>query len=91
MNCKYVIHAVGPVWLNEDPQRDVELLHKAVINSLRKAEILRCSSMSIPAISSGIFGFPKPLCAQTFFQAIQDFYLSTDNFYLKHVRLTNFD
>ena len=52
--------------------------------------------MAIPAISSGIFGFPKPLCAVIFFKAIQDFANTIVKEFegpikLKEVRLVNFD
>jgi putative ATPase len=74
LNCKFVIHAVGPIWNDEiDPQENIDLLHSAVLNTLRLANNLRCKSVSIPAISSGIFGFDKTLCARTFFEAIEDF------------------
>ena len=71
LKCKYVIHAVGPIWSNKVPkERNVELLHSAVLNTLIMANELKCKSIAIPAISSGIYGFPKPLCAKTFFEAI---------------------
>ncbi len=58
--CKAVIHAVGPMRGegNED-----EKLKKAVRSSLNIASEKRFKSISIPAISSGIFGFPKDRCA----------------------------
>jgi O-acetyl-ADP-ribose deacetylase (regulator of RNase III) len=60
-----------------------------------KANELECKSISIPAISSGIFGFPKPLCAKTFFKAIEDFWIKMnedeEKLLLKEIRLTNFD
>ena len=50
----------------------------------------------MPAISSGIFGFPKVLCAKTLFRAAEEFAASRADdpekrFYLKKVRFTNFD
>ena len=71
---KYVIHAVGPEF-----KKDACVLHQqmllfnAVYNSLVIANKLGCRSISIPAISSGIFGFPRPLCAQIIFSAINSF------------------
>ncbi|MBF0459143.1 MAG: macro domain-containing protein [Nitrospirae bacterium] len=58
--CKAVIHAVGPRMGegNED-----EKLKNAVINSLTAAAERGYTSISMPAISSGIFGFPKDRCA----------------------------
>lgn len=57
---KAIIHAVGPRMGegNED-----EKLRYAVRNSLFLASERKFSSISIPAISSGIFGFPKDRCA----------------------------
>jgi len=74
LKCKYVIHAVGPIWNHSKTKKyNVDLLYNAVFNTLKTAEELKCASVAIPAISSGIFGFPKPLCAETFFTAIRDF------------------
>lgn len=71
LRAKYVIHAVGPIWNDQIPaEQNVALLHSAVYKTLLKAQELGCKSIAMPAISSGIFGFPKPLCAQTFFNAI---------------------
>ena len=61
LSCKAVIHAVGPrmgEW-NEEYK-----LTKAISNSLLLASQLKFRSISIPAISSGIFGFPKDKCAK---------------------------
>jgi len=40
-----------------------DLLASCVVNSLEMAKLLEVPSISIPSISSGIFGFPKELCA----------------------------
>ncbi len=53
---KYVIHAVGPVW--GDGDEDAKLA-SAVEGSLALADELHCASISVPALSTGIFGFPK--------------------------------
>lgn len=55
------------------------------------ANTLECKSVAIPAISSGIYGFPKPLCAKTFFEAIDDFCIENNKSILEDIRLTNFD
>ncbi|MFL6359700.1 MAG: macro domain-containing protein [Nitrososphaeraceae archaeon] len=59
--CKTVIHAVGPRLGegNEDYK-----LRKAVRSSLLLASERGFKSISMPAISSGIFGFPKDRCAK---------------------------
>ena len=49
----------------------------------------------MPAISSGLFGFSKPLCAKVFFQAIKEFVSNINSegttMKLKLVRLSNID
>lgn len=57
---KFVIHAVGPR-MGEGDEDDK--LRSAVTNSLQLASEKEFSSISFPAISSGIFGFPKDRCA----------------------------
>jgi putative ATPase len=74
LECKYVIHAVGPVWDSSESEAfNINLLHSAVFNTLKKANELECESVAIPAISSGIFGFPKPLCSKVFFYTLVKF------------------
>lgn len=55
---KHVIHAVGPIWRGGNEDED-KLLSEAVISSLELADDKGLSSIALPAISLGIFGFPK--------------------------------
>ena len=84
---KYVIHAVGPIWGdgNEDKK-----LADAVTGSLRVADELKCSSIAMPAISTGIFGFPKDRAAGIIFSTIENF-LKSNSSTLKIVKLVLFD
>ncbi|MCJ8742185.1 hypothetical protein PDJAM_G00079280 [Pangasius djambal] len=63
--CKYVVHAVGPRYYSTDRITSVKKLRQAVRESLNQAVFKRCSSIAVPAISSGIFGFPLDLCTET--------------------------
>ncbi|MCI4387957.1 hypothetical protein PGIGA_G00080100 [Pangasianodon gigas] len=63
--CKYVVHAVGPRYYSTDKFTAVKKLRQAVRESLNQAVLKRCSSIAVPAISSGIFGFPLDLCTET--------------------------
>jgi O-acetyl-ADP-ribose deacetylase (regulator of RNase III) len=53
---RWVIHAVGPVW---GAGNEESLLRSAVRASLERAADLDAASIAIPAISTGIFGYPK--------------------------------
>jgi len=57
---KFVIHAVGPRMGEGDEDNK---LKSAVLSSLKLASEKGLKSISIPAISSGIFGFPRDRCA----------------------------
>lgn len=59
--CKAVIHTVGPRMGEGDEDRK---LKDAVINSLILASQKGFHSLSMPAISAGIYGFPKNRCAE---------------------------
>jgi O-acetyl-ADP-ribose deacetylase (regulator of RNase III) len=86
--CRYVIHAVGPVWGEGDEEAR---LASAVEGSLRLAEQLGLSSIAFPAISTGIFGFPRELAAQIFMQVIRDHFAEKPESALSLVRLTLYD
>ena len=66
LKAKYVIHAVGPVY--REGEED-EKLRNATLNSLKLAEQYKISSLASPAISTGIFGFPKDRCADIMLSA----------------------
>ena len=91
---KYVIHAVGPVW--GDPERaqgvgnEDAKLAEAVNGSLEVADELKLVSISFPAISTGIFGFPKERAAHVMICAIEN-YFSHHESGVKLVRLVLFD
>lgn len=85
--CKFVIHTVGPVWGEGD---EPDKLRRAVWNVLTLAELYNLRSVSMPAISSGIYGFPKPLCAQILLSVARDF-LSQSGISLQEVVMCNFD
>ncbi|XP_060765229.1 protein mono-ADP-ribosyltransferase PARP14-like isoform X2 [Neoarius graeffei] len=68
--CRYVVHAVGPRYYNTDRSTSVKKLRQAVRESLNQAVLHRCSSIAVPAISSGIFGFPLDLCTETIAQEL---------------------
>lgn len=69
--CRYVIHAVGPVWGEGD--EDAKLT-SAVSGSIRLADRLELTSIALPAISTGIFGFPKDRAAGLIFTAILNYF-----------------
>src|SRR5262245_14486078 len=85
---KYVIHAVGPVWGEGDEDNKLE---SAVTGSLRVADELTCSSIALPAISTGIFGFPKDRAARIILSAIEKYFIKNSSSELKIIKLTLFD
>jgi len=60
---KYVIHTVGPVWQGGDTNED-QLLASCYRRSLELAASLNIRSVAFPAISTGIYGFPKQRAAE---------------------------
>uniref|UniRef100_A0A4W3JVW2 Poly [ADP-ribose] polymerase 14-like n=1 Tax=Callorhinchus milii TaxID=7868 RepID=A0A4W3JVW2_CALMI len=72
--CSSVIHTVGPRWGSNNKETSVKSLKRAVKESLRLAEMYNLRSIAIPAISSGIFGFPLKLCAEIIVQSIKEFW-----------------
>ncbi|MHC4725860.1 MAG: macro domain-containing protein [Planctomycetota bacterium] len=61
LKAKHVIHAVGP---RMGEGNENEKLKNATLNSLKLADDNNLKSISFPAISAGIFGFPIESCAE---------------------------
>ena len=60
---RFVIHTVGPVWCGGDDGEAADLA-SAYANSLRLAEAHGLASIAFPAISTGVFGYPKAAAAR---------------------------
>lgn len=60
-----------------------------MINSLKIAEESRYESISLPAISVGVFGYPVYDCARVMIAAIDNFLKKTDIRFLSEIRITN--
>ena len=58
MPAQYVIHTVGPVY-GSCGDRCAELLAACYRNSIEEAAALGCETIAFPAISTGIYGYPK--------------------------------
>ncbi len=82
---RYVIHAVGPRWGEGDED---EKLRSAVANALAKAEELGLTSIALPAISMGIFGFPRDRGTRIILETVVEF-LRNRARHLQEVRLVD--
>ena len=69
---RWVIHAVGPVWHGGEEGEDV-LLASAVLAALGRAEEVGANSVALPAISTGVYGFPVERAAKISIAAAKAF------------------
>lgn len=72
MDAKYVIHTVGPIYTQCGTHCSTRL-ESCYLNSLKTAEELGCKSIAFPAISTGIYGYPKKEAATIAYNAVNDF------------------
>jgi O-acetyl-ADP-ribose deacetylase (regulator of RNase III) len=67
LKARHVIHAVGPVY--DGTPRSPELLASAVRAALQMADDHGLQSVALPAISTGIFGYPMQDAARVMLRA----------------------
>lgn len=74
LKARHVIHAVGPQ-MGEGDEDDK--LKNATMNSLKVADQHHLASITFPAISTGIFGFPMARCAEIMLSSTIDYLKSS--------------
>ncbi|XP_070710801.1 protein mono-ADP-ribosyltransferase PARP14-like [Pempheris klunzingeri] len=72
LNCKKLLHAVGPV-AGTAGGRERILLEKAVRSALNLSEMMEFQSIAIPCISSGVFGIPISVCCEAIVTVVKEF------------------
>lgn len=85
---KFVFHAVGPIWQGGS-RGEPDLLTSAYRRCLELAVEHNCRSIAFPAISTGVYGYPIDLAAQTILSTIRDFLVAENR--PEDVRLVLFD
>ena len=92
LSCKKIIHAVGPEWRIGEEKSKL-LLRRACQESLVTASTNGFKSIAFPAISSGIYGMPKDVCAKVMFDAVKEYVLRRDpaKQILSDIRFVNID
>ncbi len=72
LECKYVIHSVGPIWRGGF-YNESQLLRQAYLNSLKLAMDYQIKTIAFPNISTGAYGFPKELASDIAISAVEEF------------------
>jgi O-acetyl-ADP-ribose deacetylase (regulator of RNase III) len=73
---RWIVHTVGPVWQGGD-HGEAALLRQCYRNSLALALEQGARSIAFPAISTGVYGFPKAQAARI---ALQELCAARDDF-----------
>ena len=83
LKAKYVIHTVGPIYRNSI-SGEAKLLGSSYRNSLELARKNSLRSISFPAISTGVYGYPVNEAAHIAIKTCLDF--AQDNTEIKLIR-----
>ena len=74
LKARHVIHAVGPRQGEGDEE---EKLKNATLSSLKVAEENNLKSITFPAISTGVYGFPLDACARIMLTTVKEYLSGT--------------
>lgn len=88
--CKCLLHVVGPIWFKETASKCDDELAECIKNVLKYVNQHKdIKSVAIPAVSSGIFGFPLQQCADIIVKTIRSFCYTVTPSHAKEIRLVN--
>ena len=86
---KYILHTVGPIWRGGNHDEPA-LLKSAVTTALQLADQLKLKSVSLPAISTGIFGYPLEPAINVIVGAIYEFLKSDSTSFVQEIHLCDY-
>ena len=70
LKAKYVIHAAG---MGRDLKTNATYIKDSTLNSLKRADELKLTSIAFPATGTGVGGFPTDECAKIMVGAVRDY------------------
>lgn len=71
MKAKYIIHAVGPKFQEDDTERK---LRTATLNSLKRAEEKDdIKNVAFPPMGTGLYGIPLDICADVMLNTVKEY------------------
>ena len=73
LKAKYVIHTVGPVWHGGN-SAESKTLSSCYRRSLEEAEKLKLKTIAFPAISTGVYGYPRELAALVAHNTVKEYF-----------------
>ncbi|XP_053407780.1 protein mono-ADP-ribosyltransferase PARP14-like isoform X2 [Mercenaria mercenaria] len=73
LNADYIVHVLGPVWRGGH-YNEKKALKEAVLKCMHQASTYRATSMAIPAIGCGSYGYPVKHATSTIVKAISKFF-----------------
>lgn len=76
---KYIFHTVGPIVENDVTKENEQDLKNCYLSCLKEATKLNLKTIAFPAISTGIFGYPKNLASILAYNTVYNYLKENDN------------
>ncbi|KAL3863199.1 hypothetical protein ACJMK2_004965 [Sinanodonta woodiana] len=90
LKCKIVAHGVSPIWQGGS-ENEEEYLKEVVLKSLEETDKKRLSSIGIPAIGTGVFGWPTSVATLVIVRTVQDYFQDNSSSVIRNVYLCDLD
>ena len=78
LKARYIIHTVGPIYSGSPD--NAKLLYSCYRNSLELAKKNDVHSIAFPAISTGVYGYPKTEAAEIALKAVNDWFAENEDY-----------
>jgi len=78
LSAKYIIHTVGPVYM-DGKSDEPEFLANCYTNSMRLADDLKCRTIAFPAISCGVYGYPIQEASKIAIESVRTAFIECSN------------